>query len=427
MQIKEIEEKTNISNKTIRFYEEKGLINIHRDESGYRNFTEEDVEELLKIKLLRKCNCSIQEIKQIQDDELKLEDVLKNKMKDFEYDEVKLSVQKQLCQDVLKAKGNYKQLYDEIEELDSDEYKQFVHEMMDISHISLAKLLFESLIWLGPIIADFIFLSMKQYDRLWFSIPISFIAVQYLTLRWSSFLKDYRYTNGSFWKDMLHTFLYFIVVLLMLVIVFGIFILFAYLQTIVFMKDDVYIITSDRKYMIILMLVGVEIALVVYSYFSKFLKHKDYKDYDFLFPFVKKHWKSTVVLNIVVIAFAFLQVNTISKDEIVHYSLLNPTGKLYNYDEIKKVETGFYGQTLAFGHEAGEFYYYFTMDDGLKIKLEDTQTTKKFEEDTYSELEYFDQDVMKYKPEKISSTKNSKFAMLDKEYIDRFKRIINNK
>ena len=54
MKINEVEALVNITKKNIRFYEEMGLINPARNEQNrYREYTDEDVEMLRKVKLLR--------------------------------------------------------------------------------------------------------------------------------------------------------------------------------------------------------------------------------------------------------------------------------------------------------------------------------------------------------------------------------------
>ncbi len=67
MKINQVEELVGITKKNIRFYEEQGLLNPERNpENGYRDYSLKDVECLNKIKLLRKIDVPIEEIKQLQ-------------------------------------------------------------------------------------------------------------------------------------------------------------------------------------------------------------------------------------------------------------------------------------------------------------------------------------------------------------------------
>ena len=58
----EVQEKTNLSRKAIEYYEEKGLVHPKKLENGYRDYSDEDVEVLKKISLLRNLGLSISEI-----------------------------------------------------------------------------------------------------------------------------------------------------------------------------------------------------------------------------------------------------------------------------------------------------------------------------------------------------------------------------
>lgn len=63
MKIKQVEELVGITRKNIRFYEEQGLLNVARAENGYREYHQADVIRLQEIKLFRKMDISIEEMK----------------------------------------------------------------------------------------------------------------------------------------------------------------------------------------------------------------------------------------------------------------------------------------------------------------------------------------------------------------------------
>ena len=63
MKINDVEKITGLTAKAIRLYESKGLISVSRDDNGYRNYTEGDVEALNEIKLFRSVGISISDIK----------------------------------------------------------------------------------------------------------------------------------------------------------------------------------------------------------------------------------------------------------------------------------------------------------------------------------------------------------------------------
>lgn len=66
MKINEVEALAGITKKNIRFYEEQGLLSPKRNsENGYRDYGEEEVQTLRRIKLLRKLGVPIEEIRQM--------------------------------------------------------------------------------------------------------------------------------------------------------------------------------------------------------------------------------------------------------------------------------------------------------------------------------------------------------------------------
>ena len=61
MTIKDVEERTGLSRSNIRFYEKEKLIEPSRNESnGYRDYSENDVENIKKIAYLRTLGISME-------------------------------------------------------------------------------------------------------------------------------------------------------------------------------------------------------------------------------------------------------------------------------------------------------------------------------------------------------------------------------
>ena len=66
MKINEVEAAVGVSKKNIRFYEEEGLISPSREPgNGYRSYSQADVERLRRIKLLRKLDVPLAEIREM--------------------------------------------------------------------------------------------------------------------------------------------------------------------------------------------------------------------------------------------------------------------------------------------------------------------------------------------------------------------------
>lgn len=66
MRIKQVESLVGITDKNIRFYEKEGLLHPSRNpQNGYREYSDDDVQMLARIKLLRKLSFSLEQIRNL--------------------------------------------------------------------------------------------------------------------------------------------------------------------------------------------------------------------------------------------------------------------------------------------------------------------------------------------------------------------------
>ena len=73
MTIKEVEERTGLARSNIRFYEKEKLIEPSRNEkNGYRDYSEQDIENIKKIAYLRTLEISIEDIRYIMSNKSEL-------------------------------------------------------------------------------------------------------------------------------------------------------------------------------------------------------------------------------------------------------------------------------------------------------------------------------------------------------------------
>ena len=104
----EIQIKTGLTRKAIEYYEDKGLINPHRLENGYKDYTEKDLDILVKVSILRKLGVSLSEIKQcVLYNSSTLSSVLRMKEHQLEVDERRKNILE------LIVKGEKQELIDE--------------------------------------------------------------------------------------------------------------------------------------------------------------------------------------------------------------------------------------------------------------------------------------------------------------------------
>lgn len=84
MQIKEVEMLTGMTRANIRFYEKQGLLNeTIRNEYNYRKYTQDDVCQLQRIKLLRQLEVPMEDIKEAKDDISKMERMILERLSDL--------------------------------------------------------------------------------------------------------------------------------------------------------------------------------------------------------------------------------------------------------------------------------------------------------------------------------------------------------
>mgnify|MGYP004637166233 FL=1 len=98
MKIKQVEELVGITKKNIRFYEDQGLLNVERAENGYREYHKEDVIRLQEIKLFRKMDSSIEEMRALFEKKKSLQICLEQHLKELERRKEGISKMQDICE-----------------------------------------------------------------------------------------------------------------------------------------------------------------------------------------------------------------------------------------------------------------------------------------------------------------------------------------
>lgn len=131
MLVNEISQKVGMTKRAIKYYEEKHLIAIKKDENGYRNYTEEDVEILKKISVYRKLGIGIEDIRKIlrTNDKSILIRVYEEKMNEKQLRDSEITALKAFIEndDVSKADEilDYQTIEDAIESLIPGEWSDY--------------------------------------------------------------------------------------------------------------------------------------------------------------------------------------------------------------------------------------------------------------------------------------------------------------
>lgn len=107
MTIKELEERTGMTRANIRYYESEGLIAPKRLDNGYRDYSEEDVNTLEKIRLLRELRLDIDAIRLVQKGSLTLEQALFNLLSRLEGEKAVLDRAAEVCRQLERSGVEY--------------------------------------------------------------------------------------------------------------------------------------------------------------------------------------------------------------------------------------------------------------------------------------------------------------------------------
>lgn len=121
MTIKQMEERSGMTRANIRYYESEGLLNPARQENGYRDYSEEDLDILLRIQLLRTLELSLEEIREVQQGRRKLADALAERADSMQQEKQHLVRSEQVCRQMCDDRVRF-------DTLDARRYLKALHE-----------------------------------------------------------------------------------------------------------------------------------------------------------------------------------------------------------------------------------------------------------------------------------------------------------
>lgn len=74
--ISEVSERTQLTHATLRFYEKELLIDVDQDAAGQRTYSEDALDLIENIQLLKLCGCSLKEIREFFQKDTKVQLIL---------------------------------------------------------------------------------------------------------------------------------------------------------------------------------------------------------------------------------------------------------------------------------------------------------------------------------------------------------------
>ncbi len=108
MLLNEIVKEVGMTKRAIKYYEEKGLLTVNKDNNGYRNYSNQDVDTLKKISVYRKLGIGIKDIQKLlkTDNKSILLHIYQEKLQDHVLQNSELKALKQFIDDGNADKAN---------------------------------------------------------------------------------------------------------------------------------------------------------------------------------------------------------------------------------------------------------------------------------------------------------------------------------
>lgn len=111
LRINEAEKLVGVTKRNIRYYETEGLLSPGRETgNGYRDYTQADVDALRRIKLLRKLDLPLEEIRRLQRGELTVQDAMGRHIIQLERRRANLWEMAALCRELEEEAPQYASL-----------------------------------------------------------------------------------------------------------------------------------------------------------------------------------------------------------------------------------------------------------------------------------------------------------------------------
>ena len=111
MTIGDLEQQAGMTRANIRYYEQEGLLFPSRRENGYRDYSQEDLATLLRIKLLRQLDFSLEEIRQLQRGELDFSAAMARRGDQLARESQAMANARQVCLDLGREVRSFQELH----------------------------------------------------------------------------------------------------------------------------------------------------------------------------------------------------------------------------------------------------------------------------------------------------------------------------
>ena len=188
MTIKDVEERTGLSRSNIRFYEKEKLIEPSRNESnGYRDYSENDVENIKKIAYLRTLGISVEDIRNIISEKVTLQEMLEKQKEVLKNQITDLNKAKLMCEKMLDEESiSYEKLQVEQYVTDLHDYWKDNRTVFKLDSVSFLYIWGSMLTW-TMITALCLIIGALSYSKLPTEIPVQWskgVATSLVNKNW---------------------------------------------------------------------------------------------------------------------------------------------------------------------------------------------------------------------------------------------------
>lgn len=442
MTIKDVEKLTGLTAKSIRYYESKNLISIRRnEENSYRDYSEEDVTKLRWIKMFRYLDFGIEEIENlltINDGEIK--EALRQKAAEFSKQKDSIDEKRNLCLSLAKDYENKNTILEEygdaIEFLESDEMAEFKEKVENFAAPNLVTTIAWTLMCMAPVIWLFYNIQAGRTGLLTMNGVFAIVGTALTTWNWIHYVREYKENKDRVKKKTRKMSWLALATMVGIVLAIAAVVAFMVLVSRLTVPDD-YLFFEHGPITIkaLIALLMIPVLLFCTLAILKFVKKptKDFEEVSDLL-FIWNHlgkWRAIIIiLWLISLYCCVFNFTAVTEDKIICYTPWQPQGVAYEYSDVDSIKTGFGDKSIALAEykRKGSFYYQIEVD-GRTITFHQPGANDKierYEEHTYLELEEFDQILVDLGVPKEADKTGWENCDFDKEYVDRFLRIIDN-
>lgn len=359
MKIKEVEEKTGLPAKTIRFYESQGLLKVRRAENFYREYTSVDVERFMKIKLLRRLDVPVSEIKAYFDGRKKLVDILRERLAEIGTHKIKAETKELILEEMIKSLNDDESFdvmtfAEGVDFVDSDEYVELVEQINKSAGMDLISMVCTTLTCLGPILWLFIKLASGDLRKIILIAVFAVVSAGLLGYLWPGYLKQKnKHCKSNLWL-LLGTIG---AALGYLFVVGGI----SQLKLHFFIPEGSVLVDTVYFSGIWLFLGYVLFVVGCFLWLYKKATFLSWLWADACCRWIYKYRAVVLILCMGLLYILMTNQLVVTEDAICEYHFYRPWLVKYSFSEIALVETGY--------DESGDFYYIVTLKEGECFSL----------------------------------------------------------